>query len=439
MELSLLGNIPGFDFTMFKRRNIVSAIDIGTSKICVLVGCSENDEPLSVIGRGEVSLNGEVVKGEIADMEKVFEKFSTALDLADESCGGELNNAVLTAMSITGCNIGSFQTSAPTFINSNEGRVSMADIEAAYAAIEQKPLPGNQKLLNTVDSYYLLDSVRRVRNPLDQAAQKFELFCHVIYGDATRIDNFTSLYRNVGFEDQPVLLFSGMADLYGIISPEEREHGVLAVDMGRGTTEYIAIFNDGVFASGVVPVGFDHVANDLAIGLGLPIETARDILASSTIPQAVTSGSGIIQIKHGSQSRRIPLASFEKIIDLRLRELFTIIKNSFEDRNVLRNLARGGVITGGGALFPRTVEMFQQTFEFPVRTGYPYDVEHNLGELANPRYSTVWGTLKFAEEQLKLMLQNRRQGMWATLSGAVGNVGESAWRTLAGLKNSIKI
>ena len=136
---------------MFKRRNIVSAIDIGTSKICVLVGCCENDEPLSVIGRGEVSLSGEVVKGEIADMEKVFEKFSAALDLADESCGGELNNAVLTAMSITGCNIGSFQTSAPTFINSNEGRVTMADIESAYSAIEQKPLPGNQKLLNTVD------------------------------------------------------------------------------------------------------------------------------------------------------------------------------------------------------------------------------------------------------------------------------------------------
>ena len=118
--------------------------------------------------------------------------------------------------------------------------------------------------------------------------------------------------------------------------------------------------------------------------------------------------------------------------------------NAFDIIIIVLLLAVAGAViyfgvTGGGALFPRTAEIFQQTFEFPVRTGYPYDVEHNLGELANPRYSTVWGTLKFAEEQLKLMLQNRRQGMWATLSGAVGNVGESAWRTLAGLKNSIKI
>ena len=224
-------------------------------------------------------------------------------------------------------------------------------------------LRNSRFLIQTKDQSLTRNLIDDRKIPLDQAAQKFELFCHVIYGDATRIDNFTSLYRNVGFDDQPVLLFSGMADLYGIISPEEREHGVLAVDMGRGTTEYIAIFNDGVFASGVVPVGFDHVANDLAIGLGLPIETTRDLLVSNTIPQAVTSGSGIIQIKQGSQSRRIPLASFEKIIDLRLRELFTIIKNSFEDRNVLRNLARGGVITGGGALFPRTAEIFQQTFD----------------------------------------------------------------------------
>ena len=424
---------------MFKHKDIITAIEIGGSKICVLLGEVSDGAPFEVIGQSEVPLDNEVIKGEITDMDRALEKFIHALEIADSSSGGELNNSVITAISVTGCNISSYQASAMGFIKSSEGRISDLDINEAVAVIEKKPLATNQEKLNIIDSYYLLDGVRRVRNPFEQNAHKFELFCHVIYGDSNRINNFRSIFMDAGFEEQPNLIFSALADLYGIASAEEREHGALLVDIGRGTTEYIAIFNDGVFASGVILVGFDHVANDLAIGLDLPLDVCRNIISANALQQYSAGGSGIVDLVAGGTRRRIPLVSFEKIIDLRLRELFGIIKSNFHDRELLRNLACGGILTGGGALYPRTSELFNSVFEFPVRVGYPYDHSRDLGALADPRYSTLWGTLCYAAEQLKMLNTGRNRGLMGALSDAVGTMGDSAWRTLAGLKNSIKI
>lgn len=424
---------------MFKHKDIITAIEIGGSKICVLLGEVSDGAPFEVIGQSEVPLDNEVVKGEITDMDRTLEKFIRALEIADASSGGELNNSVITAMSVTGCNINSYQASAMGFIKSSDGRISEQDIDDAVSMIEKKPLAANQEKLNIIDSYYLLDGVRRVRNPFEQNAHKFELFCHVIYGDSNRINNFRSIFLDAGFEEQPNLIFSALADLYGIVSAEEREHGALLVDIGRGTTEYIAIFNDGVFASGVIPVGFDHVANDLAVGLDLPLDVCRDLVSGNALQQYAAGGSGIVDLVAGNARRRIPLASFEKIIDLRLRELFGIVKSSFHDQELLRNLACGGILTGGGALFPRTAELFNSVFEFPVRIGYPYDHNRDLGALADPRYSTLWGTLCYAAEQLKMLNSGRKRGLMGALSDVVGTMGDSAWRTLAGLRNSIKI
>ncbi len=415
---------------MFKHTDIVTAVEIGSSKICVVTGEVTEDEPLRVIDFAEEPVEGEVVKGEIADMDRVLEKLIAAFDRADTS--KMLNKSRIFAMNISGCNIASRQESAALFV---DGKVSAADLQAAADAIEQKTLSGNLEKFNIADSYYVLDDVRRVRNPIDQNARKFELFSHVIFGDANRINNFRTAFIDAGFEEPPSLIFSGLADLYAVVSQEEREHGALLVDVGRGTTEYIAIFNDGVFASGVIPVGFDHLANDLSIGLNLPLDVCRGVFTGSLLQQPSAVNSGMVEVS----GRRIPLASFEKIIDLRLRELFTIVRNGFPDQSALRNLASGGILTGGGALFPRTAEIFHSMFDLPVRIGAPYDHEQDLGFLADPRYSSLWGSLCYAAELLKIANLNRKRGMFTSIFGALGNMGDSARRTITDLKDSIKL
>ncbi|WP_176013415.1 cell division protein FtsA [Victivallis sp. Marseille-Q1083] len=424
---------------MLKRRDIITAVEIGTSKICVLIGASRPDEPLTIIGRGEASGGNSVVKGEIVDMDLALEKLTEALEAADASAGREINNSRIIAMSVTGCNINSYQGVGTVFINAEDQRVSQAAIGEAIKNAQVKPLPLEQTKINTFDAFYLLDGIRRARNPENQVAHKLEAYLHVIHGDTNRIENFRSLMRDAGFEADVKIVFSAIADVYGILTDEEKENGVLLVNMGAGTTEYAVVFNMGVLASGVLPVGMEHVVNDLSLGLNLTINQCRKILQDGSLQRSVERRQGVLEMKNAEGAlRRIPLSSFERIIDLRLREVFEIIKRRVGEEGILRNLASGGVLTGGAALFDRTFELFHTVFEFPVRIGRPYDASGALTDLENPRYSTVWGVLKFGEECNQIYSAMRPRGMFGRLAEAVGEAGEVGDRMLRGVGELFK-
>ena len=420
------------------RRDIICAVDIGTSKICVMVGLCEENMPLQLIGHSEVPLNGEVIKGEIVDMPGMLEKFVAAIEQADASCGMRLNNAVYTSIAVSGCGISSYQDFGQVLVDSEDNKVSPKDLEAAGEQISKKSIGVNQEQLHIIDICYQLDNSRHASNPIGQVASSFKLFCHIIYGDTSRLNNFRELYAAAGFEDEPMLVFSGLTDLF-IVDAAEREKGVLLIDFGRGTTEYIVHYKSGVIASGTIPVGFDNVANDIAIGLNLNIEDARKILTDNTLTKAISGGASMIQPAIPGAPRRIPVASFEKIIDARLREIFTIIKSKVSDQDILRGLAAGGVMTGGGALFPRSIEIASTVFELPIRVGAPYSGTGELDEFADPRYSTVWTALRFTDDTLRSEHHGRARSFSGAIFGTVGTVGDAVWRAIAGIKRSIKI
>ncbi len=426
---------------MFKRQDIITAIEIGTSKICVLVGSVREGEALMVIGRGEAPSDGAVVKGEIVDMDAALEALVTALEIADKSAGGEVNNSRVIAMSVTACDIASFQGVGTVFINAQDHRVGMEDIEEAVRTAQIKPLPPEQMQLNTFDAFYLLDGTRRVRSPFEQVAHKLEAFLHVIHGNANRIENFRSLLNDAGFaEVDAKLVFSGIADVYGILTDEEKENGVLLVDFGAGTTEYAVVYNFGVLASGVLPVGTDHLANDLSLGLNLNFNQCRKFLKDGMLERAVQSGQTELEMRTLDNTvRRIPVSSFEKIVDLRYREIFELIRQRLGAGAIARNLGCGGVITGGGANSERACSIFQSVFEFPFRIGRPYDASGALTDLEDPRYSTVWGTLRYGEDCNKIMANIRNRGVFGRLFEAAGSVGDQGLRKIGNLISSIRV
>ena len=425
---------------MFQQRDIVTAIEIGTSKICVLVGESTQDGKISVIGHGEAPSVNTVVKGEIADMDTALEQLTSAIEAADASSGREISNSNIIAVAVTGSSIQAYQGTGTVFVNSEDHRITESEMNEALQNAQVKPLPFGQTIINTFDSYYLLDGNRRVRNPFDQTADKLEAFIHVIHGDTNRIENFRSIMRDAGFEHEITPVFSGIASVYGILTDEEKEHGVLLVDMGAGTCEYMAVFNMGILASGVLPIGFEHVANDLSLGLDLHISVCRKMLIDGTIARHVQERQGFLELRTSAGNlRKIPLSSFEKIIDLRLREVFQIIHKNISDQGIFRNLSSGGVLTGGAALFPRTAEIFKSVFEFPVRVGQPFDASGAVTGLENPRYSTVWGVLKFGEELNRIINSRRKRGMVGAFIDGFDGLADLVWRTLSNLKHSIKI
>ncbi|MCP3967724.1 MAG: cell division protein FtsA [Lentisphaerae bacterium] len=425
---------------MFQQRDIITAVEIGTSKIHVLVGQMDNDSSVTVIGSGEVPTANAVVKGEIADMDRALELLINAIEEADNSCNREINNSRIIFFNVTGAGINSFQGVGNVFIQNEGLKINDEDVKEAVENAQTKPLPLDQSVINTFDSYFMIDGGRRVSNPIDHVAHKLEAYIHVIHGDTNRIENFRSLLRDAGFDHEIQPVFSGMASVFGILTDEEKESGILLLDIGAGTTEYVAVFNMGVLDSGVIPIGFEHLANDLSLGLDLHISVCRKLLSDGSLAAHITQRKGFVEIKSSSGGiRKIPLSSFERIIDLRLQETFQIINRNIHEKGIFRSLGAGAVLTGGAALFPRTAEIVKEVFQFPVRIGRPYDAKGAVTGLEDPRYSTVWGTLKYGELFIHQLNSNRKRGVFGSMVDGVDGMASWLWRGISDLKNSIKI
>ena len=380
---------------MFRNRVIVGAVEFGSSGICVLLGESQPDGTLSVIAKGEAPANG-IVKGEIDSLDTVFDHLGKALNDADVMSGGELNNCSMLVVPISGCDIKSCLGRGAVNIDSPDGRVTVADRVQAHKNARKFRLENGRGILNSSESYFYIDDSLKRRDPIGQSADKLEAWVHIVHGVVNRMDNFRQILYNSGCEEHIEMVFSPMAAAEGVLVQEEREKGVLLIDLGAGVTNYLLEFNQGVLASGQLQVGMMHVANDLALGLDLSLDQCNKMLTDGTLAKAIMERREYIDFPatHG-KVRRIPMASFETIIDLRLRELLEIIRSSIDPES-LSMINSGVVLTGGGASFEVAQKITKDVFRSTVRVGRPTTAVGVVTDLADPRYSAVWGALKIA-------------------------------------------
>ncbi|MBQ4315082.1 MAG: cell division protein FtsA [Lentisphaeria bacterium] len=385
---------------MFSSNDIVCAIELGTSKISVLIGKVSPDDAVDIVGRGCVQSQG-IIKGEITDAKSTETALNKALEEAESSCG-ELMNCKLVTVLVTGCAIDSQSGVGNSVIKNPQRTVTMNEIIESEDNAEIINLASEREIINKSTSYYLLDN-RRVSNPENMTGSRLEAHVHLVHGISSRISNFIRMVQNCGFENTPVeIIFSPLAASYGIVTRTERENGVLLIDFGMGCTEYAVEFNNGTTGSGVLQIGFDHIANDLAIGLELPIDTCRRLLESGELAKAREENRETIDLPGGlNGGRRIPLASFETIIDMRLRETFEIIRAKLIAANVPLTFGAGVIATGGGSLYHRSTEIIAEVFNAHCQCRVPADLRGAFTGLNSPKFSASWGALKYAADCLR--------------------------------------
>ncbi len=423
---------------MFKQHNIVTAIELGTSKVCVLIGEYIGEE-LAVIGRGEAASSESIIKGEIIAMDSVQEKLIEALDQADAQSGHELNNSAMIVMAVTGCDINSFISEGVAFVQNEDGRVGENEIYEAVRNAKPVQLGVGRRMIHSVDAYFELDGTRRVAKPLNLQASKVQAFSHIIHGDSNRLENFSSLLTYCGFDCEPEMIFSPIADIFGVLSEDERENGTLLIDFGAGTTEYVVVCKNGVLASGVLGIGFDHVASDLSVGLNLPVNFCRSILSDGTLEQAVRENRSFMECRTTSGGmRKIPVDSFIRIADARIRELFELISRNLARESFWRNLAAGCVITGGGAEFFKTQEIFRQVCDLPSRIGRPFGFNNLSNESCGPRYSTIYGALNYGYERCMQQESRRNDSLGGGILNTISVLGDAFTRTFKSWRKNIK-
>lgn len=380
---------------MFKQADIVTAIEIATSKVCVLIGTTDDRGHIVVLAHGERPSAGCVVKGEIVNMEAATRILEAAIQDAEQSAETEIDPRHV-YVAVTGNHIIPYRGFGSVPVQGEERKITQEHIDEALRNASLISLTPDQTMINLVDGDFLLDNSRRLQNPLNQTAHKLEAHVHIVCGNRNRVDNVLSPLREVGLDDGKGV-FSALASAHSVLTEESFRRGVLLVDMGAGTTEYILFHGAGVYESGVLAVGCEHLANDLSLALDLNIGQCRKILAENLHGQRKQGGHPFLEITGNITRREIPLDAIDKVVDLRLRETFGLIRQRLADRNHLHHLG-GVVVTGGAALLPNTRPALFAVFETPVQAignELPGDVTGAITDLKTPRHSMVLGLLRY--------------------------------------------
>jgi cell division protein FtsA len=382
---------------MLKRGSseIVTAVEIGTSKIGVIIGEADENGNIIVLGHGERASDDCIFKGEIVDMQKTLPLFYEALADAEEAAGTEVEPHNV-YVGVTGYHITPHQGVGSVPISNDDRRITETHIQDALQNAAVVSHSSDEIIIDAIGGHFIIDGKRQSNKPLDQVAHKLESHSHIICGNRNQVENFLTPLKDAHI-DHPKAVFTGLASAVSVISDEEHRQGVLFIDIGAGTTEYILFYDPGIHESGVIAVGCDHIVNDLSIALELPFApTCRNLLLSTEKKENIKDG--YIEVLGALGTRQIPVDTIEKVINMRLNELFSIIHERLNKRGLLNTVGSGIVLTGGGAELGAVKEIVSSIFSIPVRISRGDLPDHFGGtvtELRSPRYSMILGLLEF--------------------------------------------
>ncbi len=392
---------------MFTSKDIVTVVEIGTSKVVALIGTTDEAGDVLVLGVGQRDLNlattagsaGDVSKGEIINMANVSMAVYDAIHEA-ELKGGYSVDPKKIFVGVTGTHIRSTQGRGVAHIRTVDRKVSEENISQAIEGALHINLQTNLKVIDSFDSYFLLDDdQRRVPNPAGLIANKLEAIVHIIYGDTNRIDTTRAALQETGYDRDVDPRFTAVAASYGVLTEQEKESGVLMIDIGAGTTEFIMIENSCIQTSGVLPIGTEHIANDLQVAFNISIEDARKVMACKDLFAQGQSKQAVLTLSSKSRNNKphqIPVHSIEKVIDMRVRELLILVQERVEEGLHHTGRRIPVVLTGGVALIPYMVDIVTRIFDAPVRVGIPQGITGMVSSILSPRYAMIVGLLVYA-------------------------------------------
>ena len=373
---------------MSSRTTFIGAIEFGTSKITALVG-EYNGRELVIIGHGECSSRG-VIKGAVVDYKAASECAHSALEQAERDAGERID---LVFLAQTGGHLEGFYNEARVNVKAVDNMISKADIQTACELAKSKNLPAGRMVVDNIRRPFRVDGRLVPGTPENLVGQRLEVGYWTVHGREELLADNIHVIRGFNLEVSELVLAS-LASGHMITTPENRQHGVLAIDLGAGTTDYVLYRDGSPHTTGVVPVGGSHLTNDLSIGLRLTEGQAEKL--------KLNYGRATVQTKDKSEKvwldgtfaigdRQFPRHTVEQITAARIWELFEVVKKKLGTAFSPETCAAGIVLTGGTAKLPGIVEAAAKVFGVPAHLGVmPFSVAEKLRD---PGYTTALGVL----------------------------------------------
>jgi len=378
---------------MFDDPNIIAGLEIGTSKICVVVGEQSPDGALNIIGLGQARSRG-VRKSEIIDPAQVEEDLRAAMFEAEQMADVEIRSVYL---GVSGGHIRGFNNRGVHPVVSADREISPDDVEDVVKNAKAINLPAEDTVIHAMRRHFSVDGQEGVTNPVGLVGARLAVDMHVIHGHVNRLQNAIRLVRATSLEVDDVV-FNGIAASLALLTGEQKELGALVIDLGGGTTEYVVYSNGVIRHSGVLAVGGDHVSNDLAYGLKVPLSRAEKLkieYGAALVSDAARGQTISLTNELGLEFKRINHEHLQRIMALRLEEIFELIAQDLERAGLVEYLRAGVLLCGGGARVPGLVKLAENIFQMNVTAGHAVAISGLTAALDQPEFAAAIGLVKF--------------------------------------------
>lgn len=376
-------------------QDLVVGLDVGTTKICVVVGATNSllqadTAGLKILTIGTSESKG-LKKGIVVDVEEATRSISKALKEAESKIRIKIDSVYI---GIAGGHIKSFNGYG--IIGIRERKVTEKDIERLIDMASASYVPVDREVLQVIPTGFSIDGVNGIIDPLGKRGRMLEARVHIVTGAITPVQNLIRCCEASGVSVAD-LVFEPIASTEAVLSEEERDRGILMIDIGGGTTD-IAIFKKGILKhTASFPIGGNHITNDIAIGLDLTIEDAERVKRAYGLSQMSDDNEEMVLEGRG----KISLSILSEIVYLRCEEIFSLIKKEIisffgsTNKEDLPNYIKGIVLTGGTSLLKGIDRLAERIFSRPTRIGIPKYVTNS--DLKNPIYSTGIGLVLFGQ------------------------------------------
>ena len=371
--------------------NVIVGIDVGTTKVCTLIGQMSGGLMPRIIGVGVVPSRG-IRKGMIVNVHEATEAIARSVDKAERTAGIQVEQ---TYVSLSGDHITGVNSRGVVAISRGERGIVVSDIERALDAAQAIAIPHNQEVLHVIPRNYNIDGQDGIREPLGMHGFRLEVEAHIITGASSAIQNLTKCINALDTEVEELVL-NPLAAGEAALTPTEREMGVVLADIGGGTTD-ISIFIEGsVWHTVILPIGGHHLTNDIAVGLRAPYATAEEIKKKSghALPGSIAGDEMLDITAFGEQARQqVPRRFLAEIIEARTVEILELIMKEVKRSGYDGLLPAGLVLCGGTADLSGIQELGRETLGLPVRVGAPRGLRGLVDVLNDPAYTTSVGLL----------------------------------------------
>ncbi len=384
------------------QERVIVGIDVGTTKICVLVGELDRDGKLNIVGVGTCPSQG-LRRGVVVNIEETVTSIAAALDRAERLSGKKIATAYV---GIAGSHIESENSKGFVAISPSHRDIIQNDISRAIEVARAIPLTANREVIHVIPRGYVVDGQEGIKNPIGMSGFRLEVETHIITGSVSSIHNLIKCVHKAQVEIEDLVL-EPLASSEAVLADGETDLGVALVDIGGGTTD-VAVFSDGaIWHTVILPIGGNLITSDIAIGLRLPFAVAEELkITYGHCDPTTIAEDDMIDLSQFMPDCNdlVPRKLLADIIQARVEELFNMVHDELKKSGYDGLLPAGLVITGGTAELPGILEVAGQALDLPARIGSPLGLHGLADSISRPAYATAVGLLLWGMRHTSLFI-----------------------------------